>query len=125
MITLMEGYPDDVLAISGTGHVTAEDYHRVLVPEAEARIARNGSISVLFLLGDGFAGYSPGAIWADTEFGLGHLSAFDRVALVTDTKWIAEAARIFSPLFRKPFRIFPAADLAKARNWILANRGST
>lgn len=33
---------------------------------------------------------------------------------------IAEAARLFAPLFHTPFRLFANADLAGARDWILA-----
>ncbi len=32
MIEILPGYPDDVLAISGAGRVTANDYRDVLIP---------------------------------------------------------------------------------------------
>jgi hypothetical protein len=36
MIEILHGYPDEVLAISGTGRVTERDYRDILIPEALA-----------------------------------------------------------------------------------------
>ena len=46
MITLLDGYPDDVLAISATGQVTARDYEKVLIPEGEARLAASKALDL-------------------------------------------------------------------------------
>ncbi len=120
MMTLLDGYPDDVLAVSATAHVTAEDYRSVLVPEAEARLQRHDRLRVLYAIGEDFEGFSPGAMLADAEFGFGHLSQLGRTAVVTDVTWIAEAARLFAPFFRMPLRVFPNVDFDRAREWVLA-----
>lgn len=119
MIEILKNYPDHVLAVSGTGHVTAADYETVLVPEANARFARHGAVDVLYVLGPGYQGFSPGAAWADTKFGLSHLSNFGRLAVVTDVGWIKDAVRMFAPLIRHPVRCFSNAELAAARDWIV------
>ena len=124
MITLLNGYPDDVLALSATGQVTADDYRTILVPEAEARLKRHDRIRVLYVIGVGFEGFSPGAMIADAEFGFGHLRELGRIALVTDVIWIKEAARLLAPLFRVPLRMFPNAEFDAARAWLLAGTGS-
>lgn len=120
MITILDGYPDDVLAISATGRVTAEDYRTVLVPEVEARLNRHHKIRFLYWFGEEFESFSPGAMLADASFGFAHLRNLGRSALVTDVRWIAGAAWLLSPLLRAPFRIFANADFEKAREWVLS-----
>jgi len=119
MIDKMLGFPDEVLAVSARGRVTAEDYRETLVPEALNRIERHGTVRLLYHLGPEFDGMTPGAMWADATLGLQHWADFSRVAVVTDVKWIAEAVRLFGPLFRNPVRVFPNDRLDDARLWIL------
>jgi hypothetical protein len=119
MIEILKGYPDDVLAISGTGRITASDYRNVVVPEVETRIARHGGVRILYYIGPKYQGFSSSAIWSDIVFGLANWSKFGRVALVTDVEWIRASARFFTPFFhRSAFRIFGASELHAASAWI-------
>ena len=118
MIDILPGYPDNVLAVSGLGRVTADDYRKVLVPEAESRIARNGSIAVLYYLGPKYQGFSTAAAWSDLLFGLSRWSAFGRIALVTDVAWIRNSVSLFAPFFRGSLRVFGAGELAQASAWV-------
>ena len=118
MIEILPGYPDDVLGISGVGRVTANDYRDVLIPEAEARIARHGTVRILYYLGSKYEGLDPAAVWSDLKFGLSHWSKFGRIALVTDVAWIRDEAHLFAPFFHHAFRIFGAAELDAASAWI-------
>ena len=104
MIDILPDYPDNVLAVSGSGRITADDYRKVLVPEAEQRIARNGSIAVLYYLGPKYKGFSTSAAWSDLLFGLSRWSAFGRIAIVTDVVWIRE----FGEPVRAVLSRFPA-----------------
>jgi hypothetical protein len=103
--------------------VTADDYRRILVPKAEARLKRHGRIRVLYVIGEGFEGFSPGAMMADAEFGFGHLRELGRTALVTNVTWIKNAARLFAPFFRVPLRVFSSAEFDAARDWLLTGAG--
>ena len=55
MLNQIEGLPPDVLAIEATGTVTHEDFRTVLIPKAEAMMAK-GPIKLLYVLGKEFAG---------------------------------------------------------------------
>ncbi len=125
MIEMLPGYPDHVLAISGVGRVTANDYRDVLIPEAEARIARYGALRLLYCLGPNYEGIDPAAVWSDVAFGLSHWSKFGRIALVTDVAWIRDAAGLFAPFFHHALRVFDAADLDAASAWIRAPEEAT
>jgi hypothetical protein len=75
MIEILQGYPDEVLAISGAGRITGDDYRKVLVPEAEARIARHGSVRILYYLGPKYQSFSTSAVWSDVLLGLSKCSS--------------------------------------------------
>ena len=122
MIEILQGYPDEVLAISGAGRITADDYRNVLVPEAEARIARHGCVRILYYLGPKYQTYSSSAVWSDILFGLSNWSKFGRIALVTDVEWIRASARLFAPFFHRALRLFGEFELDAASAWI---RGPT
>jgi hypothetical protein len=72
MIEILPDYPDDILAISGVGRITANDYRDVLIPQAEGRIARHGSLHLLYYLGPQYEDLDPGAAWSDLAFGVSH-----------------------------------------------------
>ena len=114
MIEVLRGYPDEVLAISGAGRITADDYRNVLVPEAEARIARYGCVRILYYLGPSYQTFSSSAVWSDVLFGLSNWSKFGRLALVTDVEWIRASARLFEPFFHRGLRIFGTSELSAA-----------
>lgn len=118
MIEILQGYSDEVLAISGAGQITAEDYKKVIAPEADARIARHGSVRILVYLGPKFQNFASSAVWSDVLSGLSYWSRFGQVALVTDVEWIRASARLFTPFFHRPLRIFGTADLNIAKAWI-------
>jgi len=123
MLEIMKDLPEAILAVRGKERVSAEDYRDTLIPEALRRIKQHGSLRLLCYLGPEFEGMTPGAIWADTKLGLTHWGDFGRMAVVTDVEWIADAVRLFAPLFHHPIRVFSNADLDAARTWIV-QRGS-
>lgn len=124
MIEILNGFPDDVLAVSGTGHITAEDYRDVLIPEANRRVARHSSMRVFYLLGSRFSGLTSGAAWLDFKFGVSHWKKFSRIAVVSDVAWIRYAVHIFAAFRTSPVRVFANADETEARNWIVADEST-
>jgi hypothetical protein len=118
MIELMSGLPDNVLGLSASGEVTAQDYERTLIPAIEERIKRHGKVRVLYHLGPAFTGYSMGAMWDDAKVGMSHLFDFEKIAVVTDVDWCRHAVRLFGLLIPCPVKLFANADLAAAKAWV-------
>jgi hypothetical protein len=118
MIELMSGLPDNVLGLSASGEVTAEDYVRTLIPAIEERIGRHGKIRLLYHLGPAFTGYSMGAMWDDAKVGMAHLFDFEKIAVATDVDWCRHAVRLFGLLIPCPVKLFANADLAAAKAWV-------
>lgn len=115
---VLDGYPEDVVAIAAKGHITARDYETTLIPLVKARIAAKGKVKLLYMLGADFDGISMGAAWDDARLGLMHWSDFARVAVVTDIDWIRWSLKVFAPMIPCPVHVFHNAELAAAKAWI-------
>jgi hypothetical protein len=120
MIEILGGFPDSVVAFSASGRVTRGDYEAVLVPRVEAALQHHDKIRCYYELGAGFTGFDPGAMWEDFKVGIGHLSRWERVAVVTDVDWIRHATNAFRFLMPAEMRVFPTAEAEAARGWIAA-----
>ncbi|RMH41176.1 MAG: STAS/SEC14 domain-containing protein [Alphaproteobacteria bacterium] len=118
---IIEGLPNDVVAVRAVGVIDREDYEKVLVPLVESRIREEGRIKFLYVLGDEFEGITAGAAWEDMELGLLHLGDFARMAVVTDVEWIRLAVKLFAPLVRGEVRLFRTSELEAAKAWISEN----
>jgi hypothetical protein len=122
MLTLIEGLPDGVVGVEAHDKVTAEDYERVLVPAVEAaRAAGDGKVRILYVLGHDFPDYTAGAAWEDTKLGLGHLRAWERIAVVSDAEWLRRAIHGLGWLMPGEVRIFELSELDAAREWVASS----
>src|ERR1700739_3443470 len=121
MITLLAGFPDDVLAVKCGGHVTRKDYEDVLIPAATRALQHHAKVRVYYEVAREFSGIDAGAIWQDFPLGAGHLSRWERIAVVADVGWIRQAVNAFRFLMPGALRIFPVSEAADARCWIAAD----
>ena len=117
MFKLIEDLPPGVLGIEATGKVTHEDYQNILIPRAEAMIAK-GPVKFLYVAGKDFEGYELEALWDDSAFGVKHWHDFTRVAVVADQAWLRAAVTMFKPFLPCEVRLFNLGDLAAAKTWI-------
>jgi hypothetical protein len=114
----LSGYPDDVVAIRGTGRISAADYRTVRDPAIAQAPEGGRRPRLLLVLAEGFEGYDAGAILADTETGVRGWHSFERIAVVTDTDWLRGAVHLFGPLIPGDVRAFPGTGLEEASSWI-------
>jgi hypothetical protein len=122
MIEMLEGFPEGVVAAVAKGSVTRGDYDEVLIPAVEAAFRRRDKVRCYYELGREFSGMDTGAIWEDFRVGFGHLSGWERVAVVTDVGWIRLAINAFRFLVPGEIHIFPTSEAVEARRWIQADR---
>lgn len=118
MMDLIQNLPDHVLGITASGEVTASDYETVLVPAIEAKLAGQGKLRILYQLGPAFTGFSAGAMWDDLKLGVAHMTAWEKVAVVTDVDWIINATRFFGFVMPCPVKVFSNKEIAVAALWV-------
>jgi hypothetical protein len=118
MIEQLTGFPENVLGLRISGHVAREDYQRVVIPAVEATLKRAQKVNIYIQVDSDFSGLELGALWDDLKVGMGHLRQWERIAVVTDIAWIANALNVFGFLKPGQVEVFPLSDAGKARAWI-------
>lgn len=109
---------DGVLEFSASGHVTGADYESVLIPGVEEVLSRHSKVRLLYHLGADFERFDAAALWDDAKVGLEHVSAWDRMALVTDVEWIRLSAKVLGFALPGRVRLFANAEIDQARAWL-------
>jgi hypothetical protein len=118
MIRLIDNLPDSVLGIEAVGRVEASDYETVLDPAVTAQLERGDGLRLLYVLGEEFEGYAPGAALEDAKLGIGKWSSWERVAVVTDREWLHDALRMLGWMFPGDVRAFRLAEREAAVAWV-------
>jgi stage II sporulation SpoAA-like protein len=119
MIEQLTGFPENVLGLRVSGHVTREDYQRVVIPAVDAALKREQKVNIYVQVDNDFSGLELGALWDDLKVGLGHLRQWERIAVVTDLEWIGNALKVFGFLKPGEVQVFPLGDADRARAWIV------
>jgi len=121
MIERLQAFPENVVAFACHGHVAKSDYATVLIPAVEEALAQHQRVRLYYEIAGDFAGIDPAAVWQDTKLGIGHLSRWEKLAVVTDVEWIKHTMTFFAFLLPAEMRVFPRAEAAKAREWIISD----
>ena len=117
MIRVLSDMPAGVLGLEAIDDVEKEDYEDVLVPAVEAAMAEHGKVRLVYVLGPDFDEYEGEAVWEDLKLGVRHLSSFERIAVVSDARWVGPAMKVFSVLLPGQARAFPLAEREPATRW--------
>ena len=118
MIRTIERMPPGTMGFEAVGKVTDEDYREVLLPALRAALDRN-DVRMLYVLGDDFDSYSPGAMWADTKLWAGHMKAWKKVAIVSDADWLENSVKAFGWLVPGQVKTFDTDDVGDAKRWLV------
>ena len=118
MIEIMTGLPEHVLGFTAKGKVTGADYESALIPAIEDKLKKYSKVSLLYHLGADCAGFDIEAMWDDTKTGLKHITAWERIAVVTDIEWVRLTTKTFGFVMPGHVRVFPNDQLAEAREWV-------
>ena len=118
MIEIISNQPDNVLAFTAHGQVTAEDYESVLIPAVEAKLIENPKIRLLYNLGSDFSGFETEALWDDAKVGFQHLTAWEKIAVVSDNQWVLGLTKVFGFIMPCPVKVFNGNQLADANEWV-------
>ena len=123
MLDLLPSPGPDVVAFRASGKITTGDIERAWA-SMDAALDEAESIGLYAEITD-LGGFTLDALLKDIQMGLkqlGHLSRFQRVAVVTDTKWIRTLADVEDKLFPGiDLRTFALAEQDAAMAWLTAH----
>jgi len=118
MLRILDDLPENVLGVSAEGKITGSDYETILIPAIEEKLKAHKKIRMLYLLGSSFTGFELSAMLDDAKMGMKHLSAWDKIALVSDHEMINVFAKFFGHMLSCELRIFKNAEFEEGKKWI-------
>lgn len=118
MIEVISGLPDHVIGIEAKGKVTSSDYESVIIPLVENKLKSHKKINFLYCLGNEFSGMEAEAMWEDAKVGFRNLSAWNKIAVVSNVDWIRWAVKMFAIVIPGHVKVFENDQLSEARVWV-------
>lgn len=116
MPATLEHEGDNVFRVNASGTLRKAELDAVQGGVAPA-LAR-GKVRLLIVLEE-FQGWERGADWNDVRFYERHGQNVERIAIVGDEKWRADAqVFLLAGLRAAPVRYFAAGELEQARGWL-------
>ena len=117
-IEQLSDLPAGVIGFAAHGKLEADDYKNTLLP-AVNKAVEAGELRILLVMRE-FDGISPGGIWEDLKMGMSHLTAWKKVAFVTDIEWMVHAVSLFGWMTPGEMKRFPVSEQADALAWVAA-----
>ena len=121
MIKVLNDFPDEVAGFSGEGKVTGKDYENVLIPAIEEKLKTHKKIRLFYQLGEDFDRFDLAAMVDDAKVGMKHLSAWEKIAFVSDHHLINGFVKFFGYILPYKMKVFKNSELEEAKNWIVQN----
>lgn len=118
MIEILPETQGNTLVVKATAKLTTKDYEEIFIPKLKELIQKHGKVRAVVYLDDNFEGWELGAMWDDAKFGMQHRNDFDKIALVTNKKWIEWATKIGSHFIKGQLITFDGSQLQEALAWI-------
>lgn len=118
MIKIITDLPKNTLGFEASGTVTGKDYETVLVPAVEKKLKEFPKIRLLYHLGSDFSSYDLEALWDDAKVGFKHVTSWEKIAIVTDTKWIRTSVKVFGFAIPGEIRVYENSELSIAKEWL-------
>jgi len=119
MIQTIPDLPDNVVAVTASDTITADDYETVIIPAVEQAHEKHGKIRMLYQIESDVSDFTAGALWDDTKVGLKHFTHFEKIAVVTENNLIASSTKAFAFLVPGEVRVFANTELDEAKTWIV------
>ncbi len=118
MIELINDPNSNILEFHLSKIVTAKDYEEVLIPAIKNKLKKFPKIRVLYHVTPEFESYEFGAMLDDAKAGLLFFDAWEKIAVVSDIKWIINGVKIFSFMVPGDVKTFSNSEIEKAREWL-------
>lgn len=118
MIEIMRETKGNTLVVKATEMLTRYDYEEVFIPQLKQLIDQFGKIRAVLYLDDNFIGWELGAAWDDAVFGIQHRHDFDKIALVSDKKWVEWATKVGSFFIDGQIAAYTKEEFQEAVAWV-------
>ncbi len=118
MLTIIADLPQNVVGVSATGEVTADDIKNVLLPALEKQVKLYDEINYLLVLHTDVENWTAGSWAQDMWAGLKNFTKWNRIAVSTDQQMVEKFTNGFSFLTPGEAKGFTLAEIEEAKKWV-------
>lgn len=111
---IVTDHQSHLVGVTVYGEFTLADY-RELEELVNFKVQFEGPVDLLFDLSQ-MAGYTLDVVWEEIKFSRAHATDFNRIAVVTDSQWVAWSAWLSEFFVDADIEVFP--DIEAARAWL-------
>lgn len=119
MIERLEHLPPGIDGLRVSGTVSEQDYETVVAPLLEQAAREQRRVRLLYQVAADLQGFTLAGAWADTRLGLRHLDVLERVALVSDVRWMRALTQLLGAALPCPMAAFSNAQWTEALSWLV------
>jgi hypothetical protein len=120
MVELLSDFPPHVAAYRAVGAVGKEEYERVVMRRIDEVAVQYGKINFLVKLETDMNNYSPVAFLDYLKVSFEHFRKWNRMAIVTDERWVRIAYDTLSYLVPGEIKSYALDDYEAAKKWVSA-----
>lgn len=118
MLKRIEIANKNITAYEVTGKLTKEDYKETLAPMVKAAKESERKLKLLLQFGEEFKGFTSGAAIEDFKLGMHNVGSFEKIAIVSDNKWISNSSTLIGSLIPAGVKTYSNKNLPLALNWL-------
>lgn len=118
MLEIMPENDDQVQVVKASRTLSSADYDELLIPELDDRLSKVGKIKALILFDKSFQGWQPGAAWDDFVYGMRHRHDFEKIAIVTEKRWLGWASRLMAGFIDGQAAVYDLDEFSDALAWV-------
>ena len=122
MLQIMTDVPASVVAVRAVGEVTKEDYDTKMLPAVETVAKEYNEINFLFVLETDIQNFTAAAWMRDAWMSLKNYTKWNRVAVVSDQKFVQKLSDMLKYVFPGDAKGFAFEELEKAKEWVSAEK---
>ena len=124
MLKKIEVANNEITAFEVTQKLTKEDYTKTLEPLARSAKIAKRKLKLLLQFGEEFKGFTSAAAIEDFKLGAQNATTFERIAIVSDNKWITNSSAFIGSLIPSSLKTYNNKSLTSAINWLAkGNKG--
>jgi hypothetical protein len=118
MVELLNDFPPHVAAYRAYGEVHKEEYEKVVMARVDEVAEKYGKINFLVLLQKDIWNYSFAAFIDYLKVSFEHFSKWNRMAIVTDQRWLGKAYELLSHLVAGEIKGYEIKQFDEAKLWV-------
>ena len=121
MVEILKDFPPHVAAYGTEGKVEKEEYEQIVIARVNEVADQYGKINFLVLLETDMQNYTLPAFLDYLKISFEHFTKWNRMAIVTDQKWVEKAYDALSYLVPGVINGFELKQFEEAKEWVSAS----